>query len=373
MHDLPKSDLSVAPERNLTPSQPSVVAPETRNLERLSQDLAAWLLQQIPEASELRISNLSYPLGAGLSHETILFDAHWRTPAGPKSEGLVVRIKPTRQQVFLDDMFDQQFRIMAFMREQRVVPVAEPLWLETDSSLLGAPFFIMKKMSGRVAVSFPPYSKQGWLFDAAPADRRRLWEDAVRHMAAIQKVPVQQVQFLNLPGNFAEDFDQEIDRWTRYLEWADPKRECSLLRQQFEILQSRRPANRVEGIVWGDARLGNMMVNDDFRVVAVMDWEQPSLGGALQDLGWWLYTDRMQTVLRGLAPLQGMGSREETIALWTETSGKSAADIEWYEAFAAFKMECMSVRMRTIGLLPAAAVLPEPGTQARTMLELLGT
>jgi len=371
MSDFPESILPIVAERSMTPAEPSVVAPATRDLEQLSKDLAGWLIQRLPAASDLSISNLSYPLGAGMSHETILFDAHWCTSAGATSEGLVVRIKPTRQQVFLDDMFDQQFQIMKFMRG--VIPVATPLWLESDHRLLGAPFFIMKKMVGRVAVSFPPYSKQGWLFDAAPADRRRLWEDAVCKLAAIQTVPVGQAGFLNLPGDFVEDFDQEIDRWSRYLNWADTKGECSLLRQQYKQLLSKRPVNRSAGIVWGDARLGNMMFDADFRVAAVMDWEQPSVGGALHDLGWWLYSDRMQTLGKGLPMLKGMGTREETIALWSETCGKSAADIEWYEAFAAFKMECLGMRMRSIGAIPASSANSAPGSQTQMMLELLGT
>ena len=38
----------------------------------------------------------------------------------------------------------------------------------------------------------------------------------------IQRVPVESAPFLALPGDFAEDFDQEIDRWRRYLDWVDP-------------------------------------------------------------------------------------------------------------------------------------------------------
>jgi aminoglycoside phosphotransferase (APT) family kinase protein len=358
--------------RDQSVTAPTLVAPEVRDLDDLARQLAAWLKTRMPEADGIELRNLSYPLGAGMSHETILFDAAWREAGRTVERGMVVRIKPMRRQVYQDDMFDAQYQLMQLMHRLDVVPVAEPLWFEQDPSLLGAPFFVMAKVSGSVAVSFPPYSKQGWLFDAAPADRRRLWEDSVRALARIQTVPISEAPFLHLPGEFAENFDQEIDRWTRYLDWADPERNCGLLRGAFERLKAARPKNRPEGIVWGDARLGNLMVSDDFKVVAVMDWEQPSLGGALQDLGWWLYTERLQTVLRGIPPLEGMGAREETLALWSETCGKSTADIEWYEAFAAFKMDCLSVRMLSVGTLPEAARQIEPGARTTAMLEELG-
>jgi aminoglycoside phosphotransferase (APT) family kinase protein len=112
-----------------------------------------------------------------------------------------------------------------------------------------------------------------------------------------------------------------------------------------------------------------MMVNDDFKVVAVMEWEAPSLGGALHDLGWWLYVERAQTVHQGLKWLEGMGTREETIALWSKACGKSAADMEWYEAFAAFKMEAVTIRMVQAKAISKSTFRVEPGTRTAELLE----
>jgi aminoglycoside phosphotransferase (APT) family kinase protein len=349
-----------------------MVAPEVRDLQQLSRELAGWLEARLPDARDVELQNLSYPLGAGMSHETILFDAAWREGGASRRQGMVVRIKPMRRQVYQDDMFERQHQLMELMHRTGAVPVPRPMWFEPDPALLGAPFFVMQKAYGRVAVSFPPYTKQGWLFDASPAQRRRLWESSVRALAGVQTVPVSEAQFLNLPGEFAEGFDQEVDRWARYLDWADPARECGALREALALLLDLRPANRPEGVVWGDARLGNMMFDDDFRVAAVLDWEQPSLGGALHDLGWWLASERRQTVQQGLAPLQGMGARDETLALWRETCGKSTDDVEWYEAFAGFKMECLGVRMLSAGMLPKSTQLSAPGARTLEALRQIG-
>ena len=333
----------------------------------MARSLAAWLVERLPEARDIRIANLSYPLGAGMSHETILFDASWREGSIERTQGMVVRIKPTRDTVYPDDLFDQQYRVIQLMHDHGEVPVARPLWFETDGSILGAPFFVMEKVSGRVAVSFPPYSREGWLFDTPPADRRRIWEDAVRQLAAIQRVPVALAGFLELPGG-PDMFNQEVERWRRFVAWVDPASERGLLRDTFERLLGAGPVNRAEGIVWGDSRLGNMMIGADCKVAAVMDWEQPSLGGALHDLGWWLWTDHNQTTAQGIAPLEGMGSREETIALWREVSGKSAVDVDWYEAFACFKMECLAIRMMALRGMQLRA---EPGSNTARLLEKL--
>jgi aminoglycoside phosphotransferase (APT) family kinase protein len=344
----------------------TIVAPEVRDLDQLSGILVTWLSGVMPNAGDLQVTNLSYPLGAGMSHETILFEASWHQDGRNEQRGMVVRIKPSRHLVYQDDMFSEQYRLVQLMQDIGLVRVAQTLWFEADPSILGAPFFVMEKVAGRVAVSYPPYSQSGWLVDATPAQRATLWHDAVRQLASIQRVPVEDASFLALPGAFAEDFDQETDRWQRYLDWVDPDRNLTLLRQGFDQLLAHRPDNRPPGIVWGDARLGNLMVADDYTVAAVMDWEQPSLGGALHDLGWWLYSDHVQTEARGIPALAGMGSRAETIALWSEVSGKSAADIDWYEIFAVFKMECLGVRMASLRNNPVLAA--SPGTQVAKFL-----
>ncbi len=349
---------------------PTIVAPNVRDLGVLAETLVAWLATKLSGASDIRVTNLEYPLGAGMSHETILFDAAWHEGGADQSHGMVVRIKPTNSQVYFDDMFDQQYGLIRLMHAHGAVRVAKPLWFEADGQILGAPFFVMEKVQGRVAVSYPPYSKSGWLVETAPADRRCLWESAVGQLAAIQRVPVADAGFLTLSGG-TDGFDQEVDRWRRFKSWVDPKGERTLLHATFERLLDMAPANRPEGIVWGDARIGNMMIGPDFQVAAVMDWEQPSLGGALHDLGWWLHCDHNQTIGQGITPLDGMGTREETIALWSAVSGKSAADIAWYEAFASFKMECLAVRMIALREMPASVVNAESGRRTSNLLDRL--
>ena len=86
-----------------------IVAPETRDLAELAGALSGWLAQKMPGASDMVIDNLDYPRGAGMSHETILFDAHWREGGEAKSQGMVVRIKPEKKTVFPDNLFDEQY------------------------------------------------------------------------------------------------------------------------------------------------------------------------------------------------------------------------------------------------------------------------
>jgi aminoglycoside phosphotransferase (APT) family kinase protein len=324
-----------------------IVAPATRDLDDLAKVLAGWMATRLPGASDIVIDNLAYPRGAGQSHETILFDAKWNEGGQDRAQGCVVRIKPSSFTVFVDTLFEEQYQVMRVLHEGGYVKVAKPLWFEEDQSILGNSFFVMEKVDGRVPVSIPPYAKEGWLSEATPEQRRKLWRNAVVQLAAVQKVPLDKLDFLKGPAGAQSGLAQEWDKYERGAAWVQEHVGSPALQRALERLKSLWPSNQPEGLVWGDARIGNMMFDDNFEVVAVMDWEQPSLGGALHDLAWFLVlseTMHGRSTQMG-AYLEGMGTREETIARWEELTGKSAADVEWYEDFTQFKMTCTGLRM----------------------------
>jgi aminoglycoside phosphotransferase (APT) family kinase protein len=333
----------------------TLVAPRTRDLDVLARQLTAWLGERMSQARDITIDNLSYPSGAGMSHETILFDAHWAEDGRRITEGLVVRVKPVANMVFPDDLFDSQYRVMRLIHERKWLPVAETLWFEESNAVIGAPFFVMKKVVGRVPVSRPPYATEGWIATATPLQRARLWENAVYTLAAIHKLPMEDFAFLEGPEAARLGLEQEWDKYSRFVEWISIDRRWPVLDAAVENLRGRWPKNQPPGLVWGGAEMVNMMFDDNFEVIAVMDWEQPSLGGPLNDLAWWLYmADMKHGTASGRPPLEGMGTREDTIALWSEATGVSAQDIEWYEDFMALKIACLGTRMMMMQGMPVS-------------------
>jgi aminoglycoside phosphotransferase (APT) family kinase protein len=300
-----------------------------------------------------------------MSHETIMFDVTFLQAGESYKRGCVVRIKPTGHQVFPDNLFEEQYRLMAALHKHGQVRVAEPYWYESDASLLGAPFFVMEKKIGRVPVSMPPYSEVGWVAEATPAQRATMWENGVRQLAAVQSMPREPLGFLRGAKEGArEGLAQEWDKYRRFIDWAAEDRYLPVFNAAMNRLEKLWPKNQPAGLVWGDARLGNMMFDDKFDVVAVMDWEQPSLGGALHDLAWWLVLSDLWHLPTATRPyLAGMGTREDTIALWHEVTGIPTDDIEWYEDFTRLKMSCCSLTTSKLGRHPA----PDPLALAKRM------
>jgi aminoglycoside phosphotransferase (APT) family kinase protein len=320
-----------------------VPIPKQRDPELTTKAIAGWLERTIDGAHDVSVSNISAPPGSGFSNETILADASWTGPSGRReSEELVVRVEPTTYRVFYESNFEQQQRILEVLARETDVPVPAVLWTEDDDTVLGAPFFVMRKLPGVAAPDQPLYNEAGWLADAPPELRRTVWRNGVDALIKVHAVPTEVVDFLVRPELGPTGLDQTFASWCRAFEWAARGEEYPIAAAAREWLERNLPAVRPTALSWGDARIGNILFHEG-RVQAVVDWEMLSLGGHEMDLGWWLFLDDFHSF--GVPRLEGLGTRAETIELWEERTGERASDLEWYEVFAGFRFAVVMMRI----------------------------
>lgn len=311
---------------------------------RLQRRLEQWLAERLGVGA-VAISGMDRPVGAGRSNDTFLFAANFKRDGGAERRDLVLRIKPDQFQIFMDTNFREQFQILEALHSSSQARVAAPCWYEEDGSILGRAFYVMERLRGRVPVSYPPYNSAGWLFDAVPRERERLWLSAMGEMARLHRTPIDLLGFLRQPHRGATGFQQHWTYAVQSWRWASGGAVVPFIEDTIAWLESNVPAAPRDGLSWGDARIGNMMFDDHFCVAGVMDWEQLSLGGALNDLAWWLAVDDAHSVGMGLKRLEGLGNRQQTIDTWEALTGQSAADLHWYEVFTGFKLATILHRM----------------------------
>ena len=98
----------------------------------------------------------------------------------------------------------------------------------------------------------------------------------------------------------------------------------------------------------GDYRLDNCMVDDRGNVVAVLDWEICTLGDPLADLGllqvYWNGPGRRRSP-HGAArrrTRRASGTAAELAERYAEVSGRDIAQLDFYVAFAFWKLACIS-------------------------------
>jgi len=308
--------------------------------------LEAWLRHRT-EAERVSVRELRAPEGAGISNETLLFDAEIVTNGVTASERLVLRVSPEPEKRLCNNtLFETQARLLRVLSSEGLARVPTVRWFDDDPQWFGRPFFVMERAEGRVPISEPVYNAGGWLFDASPTERRVAWQSAIDELIRIHQVPPDKLRFLPGGAGNGSAFDQVLEAIRAEYDWACAGVAHPIVDRLWGWLDANRPPSPPDGLSWGDARIGNMMFGDDFHLNVVLDWELVSLGGSIMDLGWWLFFDEVHSVEH--PRLEGLGGREETIEQWVGGTGLSAEHLDWYEILAAVRLATLVIRAMTM-------------------------
>ena len=319
--------------------------------------LQGWLSDRLPRAQDLTVSGLRTPSGSGFSGETLLFEARWTEGGTPRREPLVARVAPTAYRLFPEPRFEDECRVMRILGRETDIPLPAVRWFEAGSDLLGAPFLVMDHVAGQVPGDVPTYHQEGWVADASPADRARLWWGGLDVLARIHRLDVEALGlgFVDRPELGRTGIDQQLGYYERFLDWAGAG-ELPDAREALAWLRSRQPDEAgPRSLLWGDARIGNVIFQD-FEPRAVLDWEMVTLGQPEVDLAWFLYFDRHHSEGSATRRLDGFPGREETVARYQRLLGRPMRDLDYYEVFAAVRFAIIMARLGVLfvefGLLP---------------------
>jgi aminoglycoside phosphotransferase (APT) family kinase protein len=353
-----------------------VTAPPSRDLAATREALSAWMERTLEGASDVSVSELSPPGATGFSNETLFFDLGYARGDARIDKSLVLRIQPTENQVFPDYDLDKQIRTMQLL-EKTEVPVPRVLWYEPDASVLGAPFYVMGRIDGKIPTDNPPYHVAGWLSEAPEVERERLWWSAVEALAAIHRLDWRAVGFgfLEDAGDGRSPLAIQLDQYRHYFEWAARGKRHPTCEDALAWLERNAPTGEPIVLQWGDARIGNMIFQDG-RCAAVLDWEMVTIGSPEADLAWFLFLDAHHSQGVNVPRLAGFPSREATLARYTELTGHAPRHLPYYEAFAAFRFSVIMMRLAqqfvALGLLPEDSDFETNNIPSRMLAGMLG-
>ncbi len=294
----------------------------------LEEKLVAFVESRLPKAVGVHIDGLERIFG-GASRETFRFVLTYREDGEAVSRRLILRRDPSGSLIDTD-------RAVEFAAYRgfhgSAVPVPEALWLEEDERWLDHPFFVMEEIAGFEAspqvILAPPYDRH------APKTARQKWT-ILGEIARADPKPLGLEKVMESVAHEA-CWRRELGYWEKRL---DDNEQCPqpVIRAAIRWLRSNPPppAQKV-GVVHGDFRTGNFLVDTEGGIRAILDWEMAHLGDPLEDLAWginpvwrWARDERAG----GLAP------RDEAIRIWKEASGLVADPdaLRWWEIFSSVK------------------------------------
>lgn len=231
---------------------------------------------------------------------------------------------------------DREFRVMKALAETSV-PVPRMFHLCEEQNPLGAPFFVMEHVDGRIFwdPSLP---------DQTAAERSAIYDAMNKTLAALHALNPADIGLSDY-GKPTDFFARQLRTWRGAYSASEtePLADADWLGAW---LADAIPENEgTLSLVHGDFRIDNMMfANDSPMVVALLDWELSTLGHPMADLAYQCMHWRLpyEGVFKGLGGLDraalGLPSEEAYVAKYCARRGlPEPKHWTFYLAFAHFR------------------------------------
>ncbi|WUG37737.1 phosphotransferase family protein [Kitasatospora sp. NBC_00458] len=246
----------------------------------------------------------------------------------------------------------REHRVMSALRDTGV-PVPATLHLDTGTEVLGAPWYLMAYVPGTAHRDAAPLAALG------EGRVRGIGAALVDTLAVLHRIDPAAVGLADFgrPDGYLE---RQLRRWSTQLD-ASRSRELPGIDRLHDLLAARRPLSPPPALVHGDYRLDNVLIDGGDRIAAVLDWEMSTLGDPLTDVGLLVMYTQLAGAGGGLIPAAatapGFPPAGELAARYAAATGRDAADLDWYVAFASYKLavvaEGIHFRFRQGGTLGA--------------------
>ncbi len=317
-----------------------MAAGSVRDDDELGRALESWLAHRFPDRLDGHVDAVRRPK-AGWTNETVLADLSWvasgGAPGSPTrhADTIVVRLPPIVPS-FPHYALDDQAAVLRALAGGPI-PVPDVVAVEDDAAWLGAPFIVMSCVSGRPVGEVPGLDR--WLLASSVERQREIHETFLGTLAALHRV---EWRSTGLDATLRIGVAHEIAYWIDYVGWysaGDPPRR---LADALDWCRQTMPDSHTGGdtggeaalaLLWGDARLGNVMYDDDGAITALLDWELATIGPPELDLAWYLALDALTThFVQRTVP--GFLDRAGAIECYEAALGRRVAHLEWHEVFA---------------------------------------
>jgi aminoglycoside phosphotransferase (APT) family kinase protein len=306
---------------------------------------------------------------AGYSGKTVFFTATWTDTAGGRhADDLVLRAQADDHQLFTVPDAPRQAEVMQRLGAQGI-PVPDVVGIERDATILGSPFYLMRRVRGRTPSDVPSWHRRGWTVDLSAAERSLLCDNGLRALVDVHDIDeAETLRFLRGEVDSSRTALQRyVDKLNSWYDWcgADLVVGGDTLAQALRVILTCAPDTDAETVVWGDARVGNMCFGDDLSVVALFDWETAATGPPDIDLGWWLMFERFLCEGLGFTRPPGVPDDDEFVTRYLRFGGTLTGDIAYYQLVAAFVLSLINNRL--------ARLLVRDGLDADTANSYPGT
>ncbi len=253
---------------------------------------------------------------------------------------MVLRRPPVGAKVKAGHDMGREYRML-----KAIYPVfpycPEPLAFSEDLSIIGAPFFVMAKLSGIILRKELP---EGLIFSPEQAANlcRRLTDlQAEIHMIDVKKAGL---DFIGKPQGYVQ---RQVEGWSQRYRKArtDDAPDCETIMAWLK--EKMPPDTDRPTIVHNDYKLDNVVLDPEKpeNIIGVLDWEMTTCGDPLMDLGnslaYWVEENdpkAMQMMRTMPTNMPGALTRQEILDHYEMRTGRSTRQFDFYYTFGLFRL-----------------------------------
>ncbi|TFV97834.1 phosphotransferase family protein [Algoriphagus kandeliae] len=278
-------------------------------------------------SSEIEIS----PLSGGFSNLTYLL----KTPSGK----FALRRPPFGYKISTAHDMGRESKVLEALQKAHYSKGPKPILFHEDEKVLGAPFFIMEFVEGKVLRNKLPTSGPIPTEDTF----RKLSQNTIDSLLELHKLELEDSGLIQLgkPEGYVQ---RQVFGWTDRYKHSQTE-PISEMDKTAEWLINNIPQTENKGFIHNDFKYDNLVLNPDnlFEIKAVLDWEMATVGDPLMDLGtslayWAQVEDSDILKMFNLTHLPGNFTRNEVIEYYSKHSNLKLNNILFYYVFGLFKV-----------------------------------
>jgi aminoglycoside phosphotransferase (APT) family kinase protein len=242
----------------------------------------------------------------------------------------------------------REFNVLVSLRKAGYQKSPEPVLLCEDESIIGAKFYLMRRVKGIILRNRVPKELK-----IEPATFQALSKSAIDQLILLHQLDIQSsgLSQLGKPEGYVQ---RQVEGWTMRYEKSMTD-EIASLNETANWMKKNLPDSSSVAFIHNDYKYDNLILdpNDLTQVLAVLDWEMATVGDPLMDLGttlayWAEATDSDALKPFNLTWMPGNLTRQQVLNYYQEKSGRTVDDIIFYYAFGSFKVAaiCQQIYFR---------------------------
>ena len=302
--------------------QPSSI----RTGEELNQEkLAAYLLEH---GIGKDISIQQFP--SGYSNLTYLIQS--------EKEEYILRRPPFGANIKSAHDMEREYNVLSLLRKAGFTKAPEPVLLCSDENVIGAKFYLMKRLNGVILRNRVP---KGMTIE--PATFHQLSKAAVDQLVQLHQLDIKSsgLDQLGKPEGYVQ---RQVEGWTKRY-FNSQTDDITAMNEAADWMQKNIPASAKASLIHNDYKYDNLVLNPDdlTEIKAILDWEMATIGDPLMDLGttlayWAEANDSDALKPFNLTWMPGNMTRHEMAQYYAEKSQTNIDNIIFYYVFGSFKV-----------------------------------